>query len=135
MEVLFKHLFKNVKLDPKLVEDVCIGNVLQPAAGIYPARLSLAYGGFPYTTAVHTTNRFCASGLESVATIAGKIKAGYIDCGIGAGVENMSIYPMTGVADLNKVDQKCFSKKEYTKCLTTMGKTSENVAAKFGITR
>ena len=56
----------------------------------------------------HTVNRFCGSGLESCAIIAAKIKAGFLDCGIGAGVESMSVYEMTGVVDVGKLNDKCF---------------------------
>jgi len=92
------------------------------------------YGGLHYSTPVTCVNRFCASGLEAIAIIASKIKAGHIDCGIGAGVENMGIYSMTGVVAIDKMDRKCF-KKEFKGVLTTMGRTSENVAAKYNISR
>jgi len=57
-----------------------------------------------------TVNRFCASGLESCGIIASKIIAGYIDCGIAAGVESMSVYDMNDAADLNKMDEKLYDK-------------------------
>lgn len=50
--------------------------------------------GFPDTTTLVSINRLCSSGLEACAIIASKIKAGVIDVGIGAGVENMSMFDM-----------------------------------------
>jgi len=73
----------------------------------------------------HAVNRFCGSGLEACAIIAAKIKAGFLDCGIGAGVESMSVYEMTGVIDVGKLNDKCFSSQASRNVLTTMGRTSE----------
>lgn len=52
--------------------------------------MSAFYAGFPETTSVASLNRQCSSGLQAVATIAGEIRSGYIDIGIGAGVESMT---------------------------------------------
>jgi acetyl-CoA acyltransferase 1 len=50
--------------------------------------------GIPDSTPIMAVNRLCSSGLEACATIASKIKAGIINCGIGAGIECMSLYDM-----------------------------------------
>lgn len=50
--------------------------------------------GFPETTSLVTINRFCSSGLEACAIVAGKIRAGHIDLGVGCGVESMTMYDM-----------------------------------------
>ena len=55
-------------------------------------RLNLYGNSFPDKVSVATVNRQCSSGLQAVASIAGAIKAGYIDVGIGAGVESMTHY-------------------------------------------
>jgi len=65
--------------------------------------------------------------------IAAAIRAGSIDCGIGAGVESMSQYDM--MASVGEVNPKCFEVAKAAECLQTMGETSENVAEKYGITR
>ncbi len=58
--------------------------------------------GFPEEVSLATTNRQCSSGLQAVATIAAAIKNGYIDIGIGAGVETMSLHDMVAsVGDVN----------------------------------
>ena len=57
--------------------------------------------GFPNTTAVSAVNRQCSSGLTTVANIAAAIKAGYIDVGIGAGVESMTKYYGAGAVPMD----------------------------------
>jgi len=64
--------------------------------------------GFPETTTIVSINRLCSSGLEACSIIASKIKAGFIDVGIGAGVENMSIYDMTKTVDPEKINEAVF---------------------------
>ena len=103
-------MFKRVNnLDPAKIDDIAVGNVIQPGCGIYTSRLAQTYAKIPCTVPLHTVNRFCGSGLEACAIIASKIKAGFIDCGIGAGCENMSVYEMGSLVDFNKLDDKCFS--------------------------
>lgn len=69
-------------LDPAVVEDVCLGNVLAPGQA-YVARSAVLAAGFPVTTAASVSNRFCSSGLVAVQNIANQIIAGSIDVGIG----------------------------------------------------
>lgn len=64
-----------------------------------------------------------------------QIKAGQIEIGIGGGVESMSNYNMMGQVDAEMLSDKVFENPQAQKCLIPMGITSENVAAKFGITR
>jgi len=97
---------------------------------------------------VRTLNRQCSSGLQAVADVASAIKArcdvvcsarahppqaGYYDMGVAAGVESMSSDPFK-VDDAN-INPKVFENSHARGCLTPMGITSENVAAKFGVTR
>ena len=65
--------------------------------------------GIPETTSVVAINRLCSSGLEAVATIAAKIKMGSIDIGIGAGVENMSLYDMNKSVDPEVISDDVFA--------------------------
>merc|ERR1719460_2860690 len=77
-----------VGLDKNQVDDIVIGNVNGNGfAGAAPTKF---LAGFPETVACSTTNRACSSGLSAILTIAGQIKAGVIDVGIGAGVEKLS---------------------------------------------
>ena len=77
-------------IDPALVEDISVGNVLAPGGGATEFRAASLVAGFPETTAVRATNRQCSSGLQAVVDIANAIRCGMIEVGIGAGVESMS---------------------------------------------
>jgi acetyl-CoA acyltransferase 1 len=71
--------------------------------------------------------------LQAVANIAAAIKNGYIDIGIGAGVESMSTNEMA--ASVGELNPKIFENAKAQACLMGMGETSENVAEQFGISR
>lgn len=82
-------------LDTSLVEDVvygCVAPVGEQGSNV--ARVSAITAGYAETTAGYQLNRFCASGLEAVNTVAAKVKAGECDLAIGGGVESMSRVPM-----------------------------------------
>ncbi|HEY5936661.1 MAG TPA: acetyl-CoA C-acetyltransferase [Kofleriaceae bacterium] len=83
------------KLDKNLVEDLAIGCVTQvKEQGACIARNALIAADWPEDVTGFTVNRFCGSGLEGINGIAAKIGAGFIDGGIGGGVESMSRVPM-----------------------------------------
>jgi acetyl-CoA acyltransferase 1 len=132
---LFQHIVKSTGVDPKNIQDIVIGNVLQAGAGIMSSRISQMLAGIPETTPLVTVNRMCSSGLEAIAQVAGKIKAGYIDVGLAGGVESMTINDMNGLIDPGSMWEKVFESDKAKSCLIGMGQTSENVAQKFGITR
>jgi acetyl-CoA C-acetyltransferase len=89
------HMADRRKLDKNLVEDMAIGCVTQvKEQGACIARNALIAADWPEDVTGVTVNRFCGSGLEAVNMIAGKIGAGFIDGGIGGGVESMSRVPM-----------------------------------------
>ena len=86
---------ERTKLDKSLVEDLSIGCVTQvKEQGACIARNALIAAEWPEDVTGFTVNRFCGSGLEAVNSIASKIGAGFIDGGIGGGVESMSRVPM-----------------------------------------
>ncbi|KAF9086102.1 3-ketoacyl-CoA thiolase with broad chain length specificity [Mortierella sp. GBA35] len=123
------------KIDPALVDDICVGNVLQAAGGATVSRMAALYAGYPEKTSIYTTNRQCSSGLQAVVSIASHIQAGLIDIGIGAGVESMTLgYGPSAMASQTseKIPDACEAAAD---CQLPMGITSENVAAKFNITR
>lgn len=132
---LFQHIVKTTGVDPKNIQDIVIGNVLQSGAGIMSSRISQMLAGIPETTPLVTVNRMCSSGLEAISQIAGKIKAGYIDIGLAGGVESMTINDMNGLIDPGSMWEKVFESDKAKSCLVSMGQTSENVATKFGISR
>src|ERR1700755_2416846 len=89
------HMAERQKLDKSLVEDMAIGCVTQgKEQGACIARNALIAAQWPENVTGVTVTRFCGSALEAVTTIAGKIGAGFIDAGIGGGVESMSRVPM-----------------------------------------
>ena len=89
------HMADRRKLDKRLVDDVALGCVTQvKEQGACIARNALIAAEWPEEVTGFTVNRFCGSGLEAVNSIAGKIGAGFIDAGIGGGVESMSRVPM-----------------------------------------
>lgn len=85
-----KALITRSKIDPALVEDIAVGNVLAPGGGATEFRAAALAAGFPETAAVKALNRQCSSGLQACVDIANAIKAGMIEVGVGAGVESMS---------------------------------------------
>jgi acetyl-CoA C-acetyltransferase len=88
-------LAERAKLDRTLVDDVAVGCVTQvKEQGACIARVALIAAGWPEDVTGFTVNRFCGSGLEAVDGIAAKIGGGFIDGGIGGGVESMSRVPM-----------------------------------------
>ncbi|EIE80258.1 hypothetical protein G6F46_008402 [Rhizopus delemar] len=131
---VFKGLIEQTKIDPAIVNDIAVGNVLPPGGGATNARMAALYAGFPETSSVNTVNRQCSSGLQAVVQIATAIQAGLIEVGIGAGVESMT--KNYGAASLSPTSEKiadnCSSAAD---CLLPMGITSENVAAEFKVTR
>lgn len=128
-------LVKKTGVDPKVVQDVCIGNVLQPGAGALTARMGQLLAGFPNSSAVYVVNRQCSSGLQACANIAGAIKAGHIDVGIAGGVESMSNNDMQSSLNPESISENVFEHEGARNCLMPMGITSENVAAKFKVSR
>jgi acetyl-CoA C-acetyltransferase len=89
------HMAERKKLDKRLVDDLAVGCVTQvKEQGACIARVALIAAQWPDDVTGYTINRFCGSGLEAVNSIAGKIGAGFIDAGIGGGVESMSRVPM-----------------------------------------
>ena len=87
--------------------------------------------GLPVEVPAETINRFCSSGVQSIAHAAQAISAGYIDAAIAGGVEVMSMVPMTGY----KFSPDQTLADEYPEAYTSMGITAENVSDRYKITR
>lgn len=121
-------------MQPNQIQDICVGNVLQPGAGATTSRMAALHAGFPEEVSVHAVNRQCSSGLQAVAIIAASIKAGYIDVGIGAGVESMTHYYGPAAVPSN-LSENVLKNKSSANCLLPMGITSENVAERFQISK
>ncbi|KAG9044172.1 3-ketoacyl-CoA thiolase with broad chain length specificity [Tulasnella sp. UAMH 9824] len=134
LAAVLKAVYASVKLDPKLIEDIAVGNVLPPGGGASAARMAALYAGIPNSTAINTLNRQCSSGLAACNQIANQIRAGEIDIGIGAGVESMTAGYGAGAMP-EKFSEAVLSNQESADCLIPMGITSENVAEQFNISR
>lgn len=133
LATLFKATFAQTGVDPKDVGDVVIGSVLGPSSQrANECRIAMFLAGMPETVPVHTVNRQCSSGLQAIASVAASIKAGYYTVGLAGGVESMSSNPMTWQGGVNPAIEMV---KQAKSCMLPMGITSENVAAKFGVTR
>lgn len=102
---VLKAVLKESKLDPKLIEDVVVGNVLMPGAGTTAFRTAQILADIPIEVPTTSVSRFCSSGLEAVSMIASKIRSGIINCGIGAGVESMSLSSMNDLIDPEQISE------------------------------
>jgi acetyl-CoA acyltransferase 1 len=133
MAGIFQGLIERSRIDPKLVEDVCVGTVLAPGGGATEMRAAALVAGFPVSTSVRTLNRQCSSGLQACVDVANQIKAGMIEIGIGAGVESMSTnYGPQAVAEFSPLLE---SVPEAANCKVGMGQLSEKMAKDLRITR
>ncbi|MFD3257025.1 acetyl-CoA C-acetyltransferase [Paenibacillus lentus] len=114
------------------VEDIIIGCAMpEGEQGLNFARIMSLYAGFPVTVPAMTINRFCSSGLQSIAMAAERIMLGHADVIIAGGVESMSHVPMTGF----KVSPNPRIVEHRPEIYMAMGHTAERVAERFGVSR
>jgi acetyl-CoA acyltransferase len=119
-------------LDTREVEDVIIGCAMPEAEqGMNIARTASLRAGLPIEAAAMTVNRFCASGLQSIALAAERIRGGGADVIIAGGAESMSFVPMGG----NKISINPWLMEHYPDSYLSMGLTAERLAARYGIGR
>ncbi len=119
-------------LDRKEVEDVIIGCAMPEAEqGMNVARVAALRAGVPIESAAMTVNRYCASGLQSIALAAERIRGGGADVIVAGGTESMSLIPMGG----NKISINPWLEEHYPGSYMSMGLTAERVARHYGITR
>jgi acetyl-CoA C-acetyltransferase len=88
-----KGALDKINLNPELVEEVLMGNVVQAGTGQAPARQAAIYAGVPNTVACTTINKVCASGMKAIMQAAQAIKLGDADIIVAGGMENMSSIP------------------------------------------
>lgn len=119
-------------LDPKEIEDVIIGCAMPEAEqGMNVARIASLRAGLPVNCSAMTINRFCSSGLQSIALAAERIMSGQGEVAVAGGAESMSMVPMGG----NKISPNPWLMDNYPDAYLGMGLTAENLARKYGITR
>src|SRR5499425_63999 len=108
-------------LEPKAIEDVVIGCAMPEAEqGMNVARQASLLAGLPDSVPAMTINRFCSSGVQSIAQVAQAIVAGQYSVGIAGGVESMTFIPMGG----NKVSANPELMERYPEVYTSMGATA-----------
>jgi len=114
------------------IDDVIVGCALpEGEQGLNMARIAALKAGLPYSVPAMTINRFCSSGLQSIALGAERILAGFADVIVAGGSESMSMVPMSG----NKFSANPTLAETYPEIYISMGLTAENVAQRFHISR
>jgi acetyl-CoA acyltransferase len=120
------------QLDVREIEDVIMGCAMPEAEqGMNVARIAALRAGLPVETAAMTINRFCSSGLQSIAMAAERIMAGGAEVIVAGGLESMTMIPMGG----HKLSANPWLVDHYPDAYLSMGLTAENLARRFGITR
>ncbi|MFN2148509.1 MAG: thiolase family protein [Anaerolineales bacterium] len=120
------------KFDKSLVDDVVIGCAFpEGSQGLNVARPIAIYSGFPVSVPAMTVNRFCSSGLQTIAQSCERIIAGGADIIIAGGVESMSMVPMTGF----RISPHPEMVMEAPEVYISMGLTAENVVKKYDVKR
>jgi acetyl-CoA acyltransferase len=120
------------QLDRREIEDVIIGCAMPEAEqGMNVARIASLRAGLPIESAAMTINRYCASGLQSIALAAERIRSGGADVIVAGGTESMSLVPMGG----NKISINPWLQEHYPDSYNSMGLTAEQVARRWGISR
>ena len=119
-------------LASKEVDDVILGCAIpEGPQGMNIGRIAALKAGLPYSVPAQTVNRFCSSGLQTIAQAAERIMAGFADVIIAGGVESMSMVPM----DQARLSVNPELAERYPEIYTTMGMTAELVAERYHISR
>jgi acetyl-CoA acyltransferase len=125
-------LLERTGLDPALVEDVVLGCAFpEGEQGMNLGRVAALKAGLPVQVPGQTVNRFCASGLQTVASAAERILAGAADCIVAGGAESMSLVPMGG----NKFSANPGLAASWPETYVSMGITAEIVAERYRVSR
>ncbi len=120
------------QLDPNEIEDVILGCSMPEAEqGMNVARIASLRAGLPEQVSAMTINRFCSSGLQSIALAAERIQAGGAEVIVAGGTESMTMIPMGG----HKVAPNPWLVENHPGAYLSMGLTAERLAERFHITR
>ncbi len=130
---VIKHLMSQFpQLDPERIDDVIVGNAMPEAEqGLNVGRLISLMGLSTDKVPGMTVNRYCSSGLETIAIATAKIQSGMADCIIAGGAESMSVMAMGGW----RVVPNSKTSKEHPDWYWGMGLTAEEVAKRYHISR
>ncbi len=126
--LVIQEAVKRANIDPKTIDDVLWGCAMpEGSQGLNMARLVVLRARLPVSVPAATVNRFCSSGLQTVAMAAQSIMSGMADVVVAGGVEMMSQVPMSGFhARLHP---------EMTEAMIAMGFTAERVAERWKVSR
>ena len=126
--VVLREAVARAGLEPAAVDDVLWGCAMpEGSQGLNVARMAVLRAGFPVEVPATTINRFCSSGLETIAMAAQAIMSGMADVVVAGGVEMMSQVPMSGFHTRLH--------PEMTEAYIGMGFTAERVAERWGVSR
>jgi acetyl-CoA acyltransferase len=125
-------LKRHRQIAPEQIEDVILGCAMPEAeSGLNVARIAAMRAGLPDAVPGVTINRFCSSGLQSIAMAAERIRSGGADVILAGGAESMSMLPMTG----NKFSPNPWLVDHLPQIYISMGLTAERIYRKYGIAR
>ena len=130
--IALKNLVERTGINTEEIDDVILGCAFpEGEQGMNMARVIAMKAGLPITVPAQTINRFCSSGLQTIAMAAAQVMMGSADCIIAGGVESMSCVPMGG----NKYSANPGLVSEWPESYASMGTTAEMVAEKYDIKR
>jgi acetyl-CoA acyltransferase len=125
-------LVERTGIEPSSVEDVYLGCAFPEAEqGMNIGRIAAMKAGLPIEVPGQTINRFCSSGLQTIASAAERVMLGLADCIVAGGVESMSSVPLGGL----KYSANPGMVEDWPESYSSMGITAELVAEKYGIDR
>ena len=130
---VFKALLEAApQLDPAEIDDVILGCAMPEAEqGMNVARIAAMRAGLPDSVPGMTVNRFCSSGLQSIALAAERVRSGGAEVILAGGAESMSMIPAAG----HKMAPNPWLMENLPEIYINMGLTAENVARKYGVSR
>ena len=143
-EILLSELFTKIiernsflSENPKLIDEIIIGNALQDIGGFVNSRASEYISGIPKTVPLYTVNRLCNSGLQAIINANNSIISGDGNIYIAGGVESMSFNSFKKMLDKKLLSDEIINleNEQIKNILTPMGITNENICKKYKITR
>lgn len=141
--LVVREVVQRAGIDPALVDECILGNVVSAGLGQNPARQAAIFGGLPPEVSAFTLNKVCGSGLKAVALAAQAIQTGNAEIVVAGGMESMTNAPYLlpqarkgfRMGDSKAVDSMVHDGLWDVYNNYHMGMTGENVAEKYGITR
>ena len=143
-EILLSELFTKIiernpflSENPKLIDEIIIGNALQDIGGFVNSRASEYISGIPKTVPLYTVNRLCNSGLQAIINANNSIISGDGNIYIAGGVESMSFNSFKKMLDKKLLSDEIINleNEQIKNILTPMGITNENICKKYNISR